>query len=898
MPAPDRLTVLRTILDDGAVPTFTAADAATAFDMVAGCAAGGSRVVEFTNRGDDAYATFVELARRVRAELPEVILGAGTIIDAPTAALFIAAGARFVVGQSLQRGGRPALQPAARRLHPRLRDRDRDRGRRGARLRDRQALPGRGLRRPGVRPQLPGAEPGVEGDADERPRDRGGDARLDRGRAPRPSASAATSTRRSLIARGTGPRSPTRTRRFLGWVRDAPGGAGRVVHRPAAGRAARRHGVEPRRETERTMTDFDFDRFLELPRLSGLRLSPDGRRLVVAVGGPDPEGKKMRSALWQVDPAGVAPPRRLTRSAAGEAGGAAFLPDGSLLFTSSRPDPDAKPDPERKVQRPVAAPAGRRRGAPARGAGGRRGRRRGRPGRSGRRVRRRHVRRARPTSPPTPSAARRARTPASAPSSSRTTTRSATGITGWRPAGAASSPRRSPATRRRRCRRRATSQPDVETLTFEETGMDLAPDGSFLVAARHDASALPDIREDLVAYDLATGAARVLTPGDAWYDAPAVSPDGRSVAAIRTTFGSPDEASRVSLVLVDLATGEQRTLAGDLDRWPESPVWAPDGSAVFFTADDDGHHPAFRVDLADGRVTRLTAAGALGDLCPTPDGDALFALCSTIGSPPRIVRLDARMADQVPGRAGQRDRRARDRPARRRRAADRPAADGTAIGSWLVRPADASAEHPAPLVVWVHGGPLGSWSSWHWRWSPHVLAARGYAVLMPDPALSTGYGQAMIDRGWNDWGGTPYEDVTAAVDAALAERADLDAGADRADGRLVRRLHGELGRRPHGPLPGHRHPRQPLGAARLPRHDRHRRLLGARDGRPVPRTRAVHPPVALRAPRADPDADARHPRRAGLPRPGERGAPALDGPAPPRRPGASSSTSPTRTTGS
>jgi 2-dehydro-3-deoxyphosphogluconate aldolase/(4S)-4-hydroxy-2-oxoglutarate aldolase len=68
--------------------------------MVAGCVAGGSRVVEFTNRGDDAHAVFVDLSRRVRAELPEVILGAGTIIDAPTAALFIAGGARFVVGQS------------------------------------------------------------------------------------------------------------------------------------------------------------------------------------------------------------------------------------------------------------------------------------------------------------------------------------------------------------------------------------------------------------------------------------------------------------------------------------------------------------------------------------------------------------------------------------------------------------------------------------------------------------------------------------------------------------------------------------------------------------------------------------------------------------------------------
>ena len=100
MTALDRLTVLRAILDSGAVPTFSAPDPDTAFDMVAGCAEGGATAVEFLNRGDFAYGTFVALSRRVAAELPDVFLGAGTIIDAPTAALFIAAGARFVVGQS------------------------------------------------------------------------------------------------------------------------------------------------------------------------------------------------------------------------------------------------------------------------------------------------------------------------------------------------------------------------------------------------------------------------------------------------------------------------------------------------------------------------------------------------------------------------------------------------------------------------------------------------------------------------------------------------------------------------------------------------------------------------------------------------------------------------------
>jgi dipeptidyl aminopeptidase/acylaminoacyl peptidase len=55
------------------------------------------------------------------------------------------------------------------------------------------------------------------------------------------------------------------------------------------------------------------------------------------------------------------------------------------------------------------------------------------------------------------------------------------------------------------------------------------------------------------------------------------------------------------------------------------------------------------------------------------------------------------------------------------------------------------------------------------------MTARGYAVLLPDPALSTGYGQKMHERGWGQWGGRPYRDVMALTDAAL-ERPDLDSG--------------------------------------------------------------------------------------------------------------------------
>jgi dipeptidyl aminopeptidase/acylaminoacyl peptidase len=78
------------------------------------------------------------------------------------------------------------------------------------------------------------------------------------------------------------------------------------------------------------------------------------------------------------------------------------------------------------------------------------------------------------------------------------------------------------------------------------------------------------------------------------------------------------------------------------------------------------------------------------------------------------------------------------------------------------------------MLLWVHGGPLHSWNAWQWRWNPWLAVARGYAVLLPDPALSTGYGREFIRRGWGNWGGAPYTDLMAITDAVV-ERPDIDA---------------------------------------------------------------------------------------------------------------------------
>jgi 2-dehydro-3-deoxyphosphogluconate aldolase/(4S)-4-hydroxy-2-oxoglutarate aldolase len=103
-----RLQVLNTIVDDGLVPVFYHGDVEVAKQVAAACASGGARVVEFTNRGDFAPEVFRELSRYLAHEFPEVILGVGSVVDAPTAALYIAYGANFVVG--------PLLNPDIARL--------------------------------------------------------------------------------------------------------------------------------------------------------------------------------------------------------------------------------------------------------------------------------------------------------------------------------------------------------------------------------------------------------------------------------------------------------------------------------------------------------------------------------------------------------------------------------------------------------------------------------------------------------------------------------------------------------------------------------------------------------------------------------------------------------------
>ncbi len=93
-----KIQLLSVMKETGMVPVFYHSDLEVAKNVVKACYAGGVRAFEFTNRGEFAHEVFGELVKYAAKECPDMIMGIGSIVDAPTAALYIQLGANFIVG--------------------------------------------------------------------------------------------------------------------------------------------------------------------------------------------------------------------------------------------------------------------------------------------------------------------------------------------------------------------------------------------------------------------------------------------------------------------------------------------------------------------------------------------------------------------------------------------------------------------------------------------------------------------------------------------------------------------------------------------------------------------------------------------------------------------------------
>lgn len=241
------------------------------------------------------------------------------------------------------------------------------------------------------------------------------------------------------------------------------------------------------------------------------------------------------------------------------------------------------------------------------------------------------------------------------------------------------------------------------------------------------------------------------------------APDGAWFACTAERLARPGRAPRHDVVLVASDGSRTRPAVAAHPDWLRPRAWAgPD--TLLAVGEQNGRRQLWRV-TSDARAERIDVAGSV--VAVTATIDEALVVRSGIDLPPEVVSVPLAVAQRSQAHPVIAPAATATPRGRIRRLAYH-APDGSAWHSVLCQ-AHAEPDAPRPVLVWCHGGPMLSWTDWSWRWNPWPFVALGYAVLMPDPPLSVGYGQEAVERGWGRWTSEVAAVAAAQVRAALAD---------------------------------------------------------------------------------------------------------------------------------
>jgi len=246
------------------------------------------------------------------------------------------------------------------------------------------------------------------------------------------------------------------------------------------------------------------------------------------------------------------------------------------------------------------------------------------------------------------------------------------------------------------------------------------------------------------------GGSRVTNNYSAW------SPDGTRIAFISDREG---EFGNLWVIGAD-GTGAERLASESAQHG--APAWSPDGRHIVYTRNDDGD---IRLWLWEGGATRqLTGVPGVHDNPQWLDDTHLVCVFSSPVQPPDlyVIGLDGSRRQLTQSATGGILGAGLAMPEH----VEWQSRDGRAIHGYLLTPAE-TVPGRHPLVVSIHGGPVGQ-TTYSWQPHPQYLAARGYAVLMPNYRGSKGYGRGFMEALYGDWGGGDLHDNITGAEMVVA----------------------------------------------------------------------------------------------------------------------------------
>lgn len=257
----------------------------------------------------------------------------------------------------------------------------------------------------------------------------------------------------------------------------------------------------------------------------------------------------------------------------------------------------------------------------------------------------------------------------------------------------------------------------------------------------------------------------------AWDANPLPSHDGKTLYYL--AMKTPGfEADRFGIMAMDLASGKTREIDPHWDRSAGPMQLSHDGKTLYTTADDNGNHALFAVDIASGRATQLLGDGTVYGF--GVQGKRLLAARADFSHPTDLYTLDARgknLKQVTHFNAAQ----LADIRFSKATWYSFKGWNGDTVHGYVMPPVDAQPDHKYPVVFLIHGGPQGAWTNeFHYRWNPQTYTGAGFAVVTVNFHGSTGYGQAFTDAISQHWGDRPLEDLQKGWAAALQQFPYLD----------------------------------------------------------------------------------------------------------------------------